>query len=319
MKSLKPIFALVLIATIVPELLTGSTPLSGFFNPVLFGILLIAYGIAVLVIREIAVRKNMNVSGILLLGFAYGILNEGLFSKTITLKDTLPIPQYSNYGTILEMNLPWFAEIGLWHAVCSVLFPILAVHLLFPGESERPWLPKRLTVFFAVVVLFVGSMFFLNDSKVIGTPARLFIFLFGIFIFVMLARSFGKKIPAPNLPKSASLKPVWLGLSSFFFFLILTTIAKQRLSLFLFFAIYIFGIWFYHYLIKKKQWISQKNIFLFAIGVYMQTTLLGAVFAASLPETFFERVVVGILAEFIFIWIAIRIVTKSNVIVSQKF
>ncbi len=68
-----PIIALILFSSVVPELVTGSTPLSGFVRPGTLLFLLVGYGLAVLVIREYALRSRMGLAGLFLAGLAYSL------------------------------------------------------------------------------------------------------------------------------------------------------------------------------------------------------------------------------------------------------
>src|SRR5436309_115439 len=74
---------LVVLAAVLPEAITGSTPPAGWLNPFLVALLLWLYGSGVLVCRELAIRWRTGWPGLLLLGAAYGIIEEGFTVKTI--------------------------------------------------------------------------------------------------------------------------------------------------------------------------------------------------------------------------------------------
>ncbi len=63
-----PVLTLLLLTTILPELLTGSTPLVSFLNPGLLLFLGLAYGLVILLIRELAVRHDVRLRGLIFFG-----------------------------------------------------------------------------------------------------------------------------------------------------------------------------------------------------------------------------------------------------------
>ena len=103
---IRPTLTLLLLTTVVPELLTGSTPLYGFLNPGQLVFLTLGYGLAILLVRELGVRLGIGLGGLILFGLAYGIFNEGLVAKTFLLDRSLPVPQYDGYGYWLGISFP---------------------------------------------------------------------------------------------------------------------------------------------------------------------------------------------------------------------
>src|SRR5262245_17680889 len=137
MPNAKPALLLIILSPILAELLTASTPVTVFVAPATLALFLfLGYGIPVLLIREFAVRIHAWVGGLLTLGFAYGIYNEGLLAKTIIQKTQLPLNGFDNYGYVLGLSVPWMVVIGLWHATAAVLYPILICQMLFPAERQ---------------------------------------------------------------------------------------------------------------------------------------------------------------------------------------
>ncbi|OLC21634.1 MAG: hypothetical protein AUH33_01400 [Chloroflexi bacterium 13_1_40CM_68_21] len=70
--------ALFVLAPVCGELLSGSTPLRAFVNPFTFLYLSGLYGSGALIVREIVRRRGLGWRNVLLLGAAYGVLEEGL-------------------------------------------------------------------------------------------------------------------------------------------------------------------------------------------------------------------------------------------------
>ena len=70
------------ISPVTAELLSGSTPPLQFFNPFVFTILVAFYGCGVIIMRELKVQWGKSYASLLILGMAYGIIEEGLAVKS---------------------------------------------------------------------------------------------------------------------------------------------------------------------------------------------------------------------------------------------
>src|SRR5947207_5033603 len=82
------------------EVLSQNVPLSTFVQPVPFLLLTLTYGVPLLVIRELSVARELDEVGLVVLGLAYGILNEGGLAKTLTLPDGAPLHDFAGYGQV---------------------------------------------------------------------------------------------------------------------------------------------------------------------------------------------------------------------------
>lgn len=76
-----PALALFLLAPAIGELLSGSAPPVEFFSPFGFVMIVSLYGSGAVVVRELKVRWKKGIASMLLLGAAYGVLEEGLLSR----------------------------------------------------------------------------------------------------------------------------------------------------------------------------------------------------------------------------------------------
>lgn len=313
MKSnFKPALCLVLIATVLPELLTGSSPISSFLSPFHLIILLLGYGVTVLLVREIAVRNNLSFGGIFILGFAFGVFNEGLLAKTLIRASELPVSQYNNYGYFLGVSFPFTVAISFWHALASVLTPILLVYWLYPENSTRPWLNKKFTAALIVIILALGSVMLLGKEIVKGTPLQLTILLGLMLASFLIARRFTPTANTGETPANLNLKPMWLGASLFFtYFLLLVSIAGKKFPLILFFAAFFLIVWLYYKILKRNGWLTKKNLILFGIGNYLQNTVMATLLAFTVPATLIERAATGVVAGILLIWLAKKIKKSS--------
>ncbi len=134
---------LVLLAAVLPEAITGSTPPAAWFNPFQVLVLLWLYGSGVLVCRELAVRWRAGWPGIALLGMAYGIVEEGFAVKTIFDPLSAPVGDLGAYGHLWGVNWVWAVWICTFHAAFSIGFPIFLVEWRWPAIRGRPLLSRR--------------------------------------------------------------------------------------------------------------------------------------------------------------------------------
>ncbi len=189
-KRIPPILALLIISPFLAEVLTGSTPITLFLNPIVFLLFVTAgYGFPALIIREIFIRKSLGFFSLFVLGIAYGLWNEGLFAQTIFYPFHSPIESFGIYGLIGNVRIPFALLISFWHALYAIVYPILLVHYLFPAFAEKTWVSKKVAWGLGLASLTFGvAGFFTNLHKsefealpgsFTGTPSH--------FIFLLLA------------------------------------------------------------------------------------------------------------------------------------
>jgi len=147
----RAVLFLVIAATLIPELLIGSTPLSRI-NQLLFQFPY--YGSAALVIREAVVRLRINRAGLILLGIAFGIVTEGLSLQSIFNPHFLNLD--ISYGRAVEVNWPWALYMVGYHAVWSITIPVSLTELVFRERRLESWLGGvGLGIFLGLFVLMV--------------------------------------------------------------------------------------------------------------------------------------------------------------------
>ncbi len=171
----KPILALLLATPFLTELLSGSLPASTFFQPQVYLFLVtVGYGFPVLVLREFAVRRQLSLAGLFILGMVYGIYNEGILAKTFYLAANVPVRTFDGYGYLCGMAIPWAITISIWHALHSFVYPLIAVNYFFPEHRQSHWLNNTAVVLLAIPVLVVGTLTFFQQSndRSAGTPAH---------------------------------------------------------------------------------------------------------------------------------------------------
>lgn len=206
----RAVVALLLLAPICGEMLSGSESPVNWLNPGLW-ILMSMYGIGALLIRECVHRWGKGFPGILLLGMAYGIYEEGLVARSFFSPDWPDLDVLARYGRELGVNWVWTINLTWFHAVISILIPILIVErLLFPEVKNVPWLTKRGIVIHCLLLFAWIPL----GMFVLGMPASPIYLLASVAVIgllVLLARVW-KQPDAVFEPDQKNPKPgvVWI-------------------------------------------------------------------------------------------------------------
>ena len=152
---------MVALAIIIPEVLTGSTPVLNLIDPFAVAGLLGFYGAGVLLIRDLAIRWGKGWAAILPLGLAYGIAEEGIATKTMVYPRSTAAGHLATYGHYLGISWNFAVVIDIFHAVYSIALPILIIGLLYPETRGQRWLSDRgLTGTFLILAATVTFGFF---------------------------------------------------------------------------------------------------------------------------------------------------------------
>ncbi len=139
----KPVLVLLVLSPAIGELLSGSSPPQQFFNPLFFVLLVGLYGCGALLVRETVARWQLNSAGLLLLGAAYGIIEEGLTCKSFFNPYWTDTGFLSVYGRAAGVNWVWTFGLTVYHMVVSVTVPIFLTEAVFSGRAKDPWLERR--------------------------------------------------------------------------------------------------------------------------------------------------------------------------------
>ncbi len=183
--------ALLLLAPSIPELLTGSTPITSLAtNPpgfvLSFGIDVALYGAGALLIREFAVAYRKGWASILLLGAAYGIGEEGFGAHTFFATGGPPVFLLGTYGHAFGVNWLWALGLTTFHATYSIALPILLSRLWFPAVSKVRWFDRGSLGVLAAADLGVVGLF----GTLVGhgpTPAAFAFFVVVAVVLIALA------------------------------------------------------------------------------------------------------------------------------------
>ncbi|MEM2920714.1 MAG: hypothetical protein QXF26_00165 [Candidatus Bathyarchaeia archaeon] len=216
-----PVVIIFFLSPIIAELLSGSTPLMSFLNPVSIFLLAGLYGSGAILVREAVRRWGRGWASVLLLGAAYGILEEGVAVKSFFDPNWPDLGLLGKYGRWAGVNWVWAEWLTIYHAIYSITIPILLVELMFPALRHNAYLGKGGLMFFSSLISFVVSFchFYLNPYPVSIWQ------MFGCFLAIAFLTCCAKKLRGPKLGGIGSrVKSKWLwllgafgGFSYFFF------------------------------------------------------------------------------------------------------
>jgi hypothetical protein len=149
----KAVWFLALLSPIIAELMSGSSPPLEFFNPFSFVGLLGMYGAGVVLVRELSVRWGKGWASVIILGAAYGIIEEGLAVKSFFDPGWMDLGNLAFYGRFWSVNWVWAVWLTIYHSTISISLPILIFGLAYPEFKRSRILTEK--QFAIVLVLFI--------------------------------------------------------------------------------------------------------------------------------------------------------------------
>jgi len=313
---LKPILTLVLIVPFLTELLSGNFTLSKFFIPQALLIFIIIYGLAALLIRELAIKWKLGIEGIFILGLAYGIYNEGICAKTLLMAENVPLAKsFGHYSLFWGINFAWAIAIVVWHSLHAVLYPILIVTLLYPTVHKDSWLNRKWTIIFTVLVVGLGVLMFFTtpqfQAPVIYLPV--FIIVVGLLAFLskLVPKTYLSELPNYNI----GIKSAILGFFFISYILGSTILGGLKAPTFVLYIYAALIIFIFYKIIKAKKWLSPQALVLFALGNYLADALF--LFLEGLKGNNSEKRIAGVIFILVFI-VAIFKTLKSRISPAPK-
>ena len=196
---------LFILAPVVGEMLSGSTPPLLFINPLSLLFQTGLYGSAALLVRELVRRRGLGWPNIFVLGAAYGVLEEGLVVTSWFNPRWPDLGTLGSYGRALEVNLVWALGLTAYHAVVSIAIPIALAEAFFPAIASRAWLTRRgfrlFAVWLAIVSLFGLLAFGFLAFRKQGYAHPPAAYLLALALAVALVRVGLRWRPAPNQPR----------------------------------------------------------------------------------------------------------------------
>lgn len=215
----KPILLLFFLSPIIGEGLSGSTPPLAFLNPAVTLLLACLYGSGALLVRDYARRWRKGWRSILILGAAYGVVEEGIMVRSFFSPTWKDLGVLGTYGRWLGTNWVWAEWLMIYHAIFSITIPIFLVELTFPESKTRIWLSNKMRVLFhglLVLAIILGFFAFPYDPGILA--------IVGCVVAVIGLGWLAKHVPNIS-PLQRTLKvswrilvPVGFSVPAFFFF-----------------------------------------------------------------------------------------------------
>ncbi len=195
----RPAWVLFVVAPLLAEVFSGSTPLDEFISPPTFLSLMMLYGSGAVLVREAVVRWRKGWPSLLLLGFAYAIYEEGLVVRSFFNPRWVDLGRLGVYGRLYGVNWVWVEQLVIFHAAVSILTTIAFVEILLPARRQEPWLrTRRAWVFHGanlLLVLALGWALIPYDAPTLGMA--------GCVVSILLLVVLGRRVPARvRLPRA---------------------------------------------------------------------------------------------------------------------
>ena len=224
----RPVLVLLIFSPGLIEYLSGSSPLTSLvLSPAFFVFQVVLnvglYGPGVLLVREATLRWKKGWATVLLLGLAYGVLEEGIALSTMFSPTSAPAISsgLSGYGYYAGVHWVWAAQIDIVHALFSIAIPILLLDLTLPETRGRSLLSGRQIPL--TFVIWAGDLALLNFLvwKWTGfwAGAPLIVGSFAVIaLFILAARFVPSRLVTPRStdPRSG---PIAFAVAGFLFYL----------------------------------------------------------------------------------------------------
>ncbi|GAB3912632.1 hypothetical protein GCM10027613_02720 [Microlunatus endophyticus] len=205
---------LALLSGFIAEFLLGDQYLSGFepaAEQVASFILFVAfYGMAAVLIHELARRLRLGWTGILLLALGYGIFEEGLITQSLFNPHYLGLSLIQpGYVPMLGIGAPWTIFVISLHVVWSISAPIAITEAWYgrddPEHVVRPWLGRVgivvcLVIFVLAAAATAAFSIASDPHRFVAPPARLIITALAVGTAVVLAVRLRGRQPPPVQP-----------------------------------------------------------------------------------------------------------------------
>lgn len=303
MRKKYPSVLLIFLSPFIAEFVSGSTPFFTFFRPFVFLIYVGFYGMGTLIIREIVAYKRLNYASVLLLGAAFGVLEEGIILKSWFDPTWMGAAITSKVLRVYGINiLQPFANI-VYHAVVSIAAPILLVESV---TSRTPWLSRRKMMACITIFIISAMLMFLTfnyDYKIERWHYVLGFALLGLFTLLGF-----KGIKIPSGKKMYTPLRLWFLASLFvvLLFIIFYTLSSAGASWIVILGLALLLYAGYGRTFSHINWRSENQYFAVAAGIITGLLPVVAVMARTDPAK-----VLNFVGELIFIIILGR-KCKSN-------
>lgn len=319
-----PGFILYLLAPAIGELLSSSSPPKEYFTVFGFTCMHILYGGGALIVRELTHRWGKGWATLLVLGAAYGVLEEGLLCKSFFDPNWPDLGVLATYGRWLGVSWIWALELTVYHACVSIATSILIVELIFPHRRHESWASLRILKILGVLLALdtlLGLLFFGGIRKQPYYPPFLPYLL--TVVLVITLTFCAKSLPFRILPEIARTvpRPRWFWLIGFLsmiaFFAVPATLVSWHTPAVVTFYIVaaMFGgvVWLVLRLSGNgAAWNDQHRLALAAgpLSVFTLAGFIREINKAEQPDDPTGMIVVATVAAILLLWLSRRVASQ---------
>ncbi len=274
----KKFTAAVTLACITPlltEIFSANMGPLDVLNPVGFVFQFLAYGVPILLIRELAARWRVGLPGFFLMGLAYSLFNEGIIAKTLFFgPPNGGMEAYAGF-TLGRIHVVWAVLITTWHAVHAVVFPIALVSALFPGVREESWLNTPVRLILLAIWLPAGVLGFIK----LNTERAHWEYFAGCVAAMVALVVLGTRLPTrTHFLANGEPGSVWqLCLGAAFYPIVIVGyfVATELAAPFPLLAVWPYGgVTLVYFLLRRKRWATYVPLAFVALGDYGLGSLL---------------------------------------------
>lgn len=216
---------LLFLAPAFGEVLSTATAPLDLLMPWTLMLMFAMYGCGALLCRELTRRFGLGLPGLLLLGAAYGIYEEGLVDRYFYDRAFWDETGVGDYSTVGELNLLLASHLTLFHAAVSVVCSIVVVERLFPDVRSTPWVRNRGLILSglalcAVVVVFWEDFYVPSVRALLGAVVAVGLLVTAAFLVPGRRRARASANAAGTPPidgtgPDAIAPTTWLGVTAF--------------------------------------------------------------------------------------------------------
>jgi hypothetical protein len=163
-KLKNPAVCILLIAPFFGEALSGATPPLDLILPWNLALMVGLYGCGALICREVTLRYELGLVGLILLGAAYGVWEEGLVDRYWYDPSFWDDQNIGAYSVIGQTNLLLALLLTVFHSAVSICSSVLVIERIFPKRQGQPWVGRRgmvaAVIVFAIAVPIICGEFY---------------------------------------------------------------------------------------------------------------------------------------------------------------
>jgi hypothetical protein len=158
-----PAVALLLLAPVLGELVSGHQTLFEFINPLAFVLSALPYGFGAIICRELAVRWNKGWFSLVLLGVAYGIYEEAIVARSVWDPAWAELGALRDYSYWRGFTWTYAAVLIHFHLTISIISSVALAEILYPERRRERWVSDRgLAACFVGLALWMPVLMALN-------------------------------------------------------------------------------------------------------------------------------------------------------------